>query len=116
MSIGITFLGIEQLEKKLNRLNSLRFAAVVKKNTTQLYNYMKNGHTPVKTGEMRQSLLQDGRGTVGYTKEYAPHVEYGHRTVGGGWVPGQYFLKKGVAHQSEIYRADLINAIIKEGG
>lgn len=116
MSIGITFLGVVQLEKKLKKLNALRFEAVVKKNTVQLFNYMKSGHTPVKTGEMRQSLQQDGKGTVGYTKEYAPHVEFGHRTIGGGWVPGQFFLKQGVIHQREIYRADLINAIKKEGG
>lgn len=24
--------------------------------------------------------------------EYAPYVEYGHRTRGGGWVAGQFFL------------------------
>ncbi len=116
MKIGITLTGVERLEKKLKTLNALRFDAVVKKNTTQLFNYMKSGHTPVDTGELRQSLSHDGKGTVGYTKEYAPHVEYGHRTVDGGWVSGQYYLKNGVAHQRDIYRQDLIDAIKKEGG
>lgn len=116
MKIDITLTGVEKLEKKLKTLNALRFDSVVKKNTVNLFNYMKSGRTPVDTGELRQSLSHDGKETVGYTKEYAPHVEYGHRTVGGGWVPGQYYLKKGVDHQREIYRQDLIDAIKKEGG
>lgn len=31
-------------------------------------------------------------GSVGYSAHYAPHVEYGHRTRNGGYVPGQRFL------------------------
>lgn len=49
-----------------------------------------------------------------YEKEDAPHVEYGHRTVDGGWVPGQRFLKKNVDTQAFIYYQDLLNAIRKE--
>lgn len=139
MKIGITLIGVEKLERKLKTLNALRFDGVVKKNTVNLFNYMKSsGHTPVDTGELRNSLESIGKndkdkwikrdaadfrnvvdsnggGVVGYKSEYAPHVEYGHRTVGG-WVPGQYYLKNGVDHQREIYRQDLIDAIKKEGG
>ncbi len=53
---------------------------------------------------------------VGYTKSYAPHVEYGHRKIGGGWVNGQFYLKKGVEHQRKIYKDTLLKQIKKEGG
>lgn len=106
--------GFESLEKKLKALNEYRFEAVIKKSATQLFNYMRS-HTPFDSGELRQSLVTQ-KDVVGYTKEYAPHVEYGHRTIGGGWVEGQYFLKNGVEKQKSIYKQDLINAIKKEGG
>ena len=105
----------EKLERKLMALNGIRFQAVILKNATQLFNYMKDGNTPVLSGELRQSLIVQND-TVGYTKEYAPHVEYGHRTRNGGWVDGQFFLKKGVEHQRNIYKNDLLFQIKKGGG
>lgn len=50
---------------------------------------------------------------MGYIKEYAPHVEYGHRTINGGWVPGQRFLKANADAQALIYYQDLLKAIKK---
>ena len=94
------------LAKELDRLSHLRFEAVVLKNMTQIYNRGKSGGTPVDTGELRISLTQTGD-TVGYTKDYAPHVEYGHRTRGGGYVQGQHFLKKNVDTQRPIFEEDL---------
>ena len=52
-------------------------------------------------------------GEVGYTKEYAPHVEYGHRTRNGGFVQGQHFLKNNVDAQMPIYYKDLKEALKK---
>lgn len=116
MKIDIKVTGIESLEKKLSKLNTFRFEAVIIKNTTQLYNYMKP-NTPRDTGWLMNNFYAEPKeGIVGYTPEYAPHVEYGHRTINGGYVPGQYFLKKGVDTQREIYKRDLINAIKKDGG
>lgn len=116
MKIDIQVTGIEPLEKKLSKLNAFRLEAVIVKNTTQLYNYMKP-HTPRDKGWLMNNFFAEPKtGIVGYTPEYAPHVEYGHRTINGGYVPGQYFLKKGVDMQREIYKLDLINAIKKEGG
>ena len=94
------------LAHELDRLSHLRFEAVVLKNMTQIYNRGKSGGTPVDTGELRISLTQVGD-TVGYTKDYAPHVEYGHRTRGGGYVQGQHFLKKNVDTQRPIFEEDL---------
>lgn len=118
MSIG----GIPALEKELQRLNSIRFDAVEKKQLTQMLNRARQaGGTPVSTeetrpggphGELRlsSSTTED---EIGYTKEYAPHVEYGHRTIDGGFVQGQHFLKNNVDIQRPIYRQDLQKAIKK---
>lgn len=118
MSIDITFTGFQELEAELNRLNSVRFEAVVKKQTTELFNRARAaGGTPVDSGQMRNSSRADlNNGEIGYTTEYAPHVEYGHRTRNGGYVQGQRFLQRNVDTQRPIYKQDLINAIKKEDG
>ena len=103
---------IDALAGALRSMNNNRFEAVVKKNVTQMLNTARNGGTPVDTGELRISSSTYGD-EMGYTKEYAPHVEYGHRTKDGGYVPGQRFLKANVDTQSFIYYQDLKNAIKK---
>ena len=115
--------GVEELENRLNQLNSVRWEAVRKKQTAQMLNRARqSGGTPVSTektrpkgphGELRQSSSSSGE-EVGYTKEYVPHVEYGHRTVNGGFVPGQRFLQRNVETQRKIYKKDLLDAIRKE--
>lgn len=102
------------LADKLSRLSRLRMEAVVIKNMTQIYNRGKAGGTPVDTGELRLSLSQHNGtndSTVGYTKSYAPHVEYGHRTVNGGYVQGQRYLQKNVEAQRAIFQQDLIRQL-----
>lgn len=114
--MGFEITDVDGLADELHRLSHLRFDAVVLKNMTQIYNRGKQeGGTPVSTeatrpggphGELRMSLSQFGD-TVGYTKDYAPHVEYGHRTANGGFVTGQHFLKKNVDAQRPIFEEDL---------
>lgn len=111
--MGLVIRDVNDLAGKLNRLSHVRFEAVVIKNMTQIYNRGKaNGGTPVDTGELRISLGQSGD-TVGYAKDYAPHVEYGHRTVNGGYVEGQRFLQRNVKAQEPIFRQDLIDQLRK---
>lgn len=106
--------GLPALESELRRLNDIRFDAVVQKQVVQMLTRARApGGTPVDTGELRLSLGSSGD-EVGYTKDYAPHVEFGHRTKNGGWVEGQHFLKNNVDLQRPIYRQDLISAIKKE--
>ena len=104
--MAFEIIDVDGLAKELDRLSHLRFEAVVLKNMTQIYNRGKSAGPPVDTGELRISLTQTGD-TVGYTKDYAPHVEYGHRTRGGGYVQGQHFLKKNVDTQRPIFEEDL---------
>lgn len=117
MMIKLT--GTEKLASKLRSMNEIRFNAVCLKNLTQLRNRAVNGGTPVDTGELRMSAgitTPSGsglNGEMGYTKDYAPHVEYGHRTLSGGFVQGQHFLRDNVETQKPIFKQDLIEAIRK---
>ena len=114
--MGIEITDVNNLAAKLESLSSVRFDAVILKNMTQIYNRGKQNSkvygvgTPVASGELRISLGQRGD-VVGYTKSYAPHVEYGHRTTTGGYVQGQRYLKKNVDTQRPIFKEDLINQL-----
>ena len=120
--MGFVIQDANDLAGKLKRLSSVRFDAVITKNMVQIFNRGKaDGGTPVSTektrpggphGELRMSLGHSGD-TVGYTKSYAPHVEYGHRTVNGGYVQGQRFLKRNVDTQRPIFKQDLIDQLKK---
>lgn len=111
--MGLVIHDVNDLAGKLDRLSHVRFEAVIKKNMAQIYNRGKaDGGTPVDTGELRMSLGHSGD-TVGYAKSYAPHVEYGHRTVNGGYVQGQRYLKRNVDTQRPIFQQDLIDQLRK---
>ena len=48
--------------------------------------------TPVDTGRLRNSISHAVSGDsayIGTNVEYAPYVEFGHRTVSGGWGEGR---------------------------
>ena len=129
--IHIKLSGAEALEQKLREMNAVRFDAVVELQAAEMVDRATASHEPSKGGtpystdetrpggphgELLQSVSKTGYGynaQMGYTKEYAPHVEYGHRTVDGGWVPGQRFLQTNVETQRPIYYLDLLNAIKK---
>lgn len=103
------------LTNALKALDEVRFDAVVMKNTTQMLKRARvTGGTPFDTGELRKSSSKSGD-EVGYIAEYAPHVEYGHRTRDGGFVYGQHYLQRNVDTQRPIYKQDLINALRKAG-
>ena len=121
--VSVSVSGTKDLEQKLQRMNQIRFDAVVEKQAVQMVDRATASHnpsqggTPYDTGEMLQSMQRAGNGIsaeVGYTKEYAPHVEYGHRTKNGNWIPGQHFLQKNVDIQRPIFQRDLAEAIEKE--
>lgn len=120
VKIEIDFEGMSELENELQRLSSIRLDAVREKQTSEMFNRAKksdipeDGGTPVDSGEMRLSLGTIPGERVGYTKEYAPHVEYGHRTRNDGYVDGQKFLYHNVEIQEEIYREDLVEQINKQ--
>lgn len=119
-SISFNDAELQRLQKKLKQMNEIRFDAVVAKQAADMVDRAAASHnpdqggTPYNTGEMLQSINKSGKGIaaeVGYTKEYAPHVEFGHRTVSGGWVPGQHFLQNNVDIQRPIFKRDLQETI-----
>lgn len=93
--------GIDSLKAKINHLQNADLGEAAKRAATDIYN-MGQTRTPKKTGELRTSMavnqLSETAYEVGYAKEYAPHVEYGHRLVihGNqvGYVEGQYFFRE----------------------
>lgn len=115
MEIRLQTAGLEDLERVLARRSAVDFGAVVAKQAAEMLSRARaEGGTPVDTGELRKSSRSNPRsGEMGYTVEYAPHVEYGYRTKNGGFVTGQRFLQHNVEAQRPIYREDLIEAIRK---
>lgn len=120
--VSVKMNGLEALERKLSEMNSIRFDAVVEMQMVDMVDRAtrnlnaSQGGTPYDTGELIQSIGKIGTGKeaeMGYSKDYAPHVEYGHRTVKGGYVEGQRFLRRNVEIQQPIYKQDLLNAIRK---
>lgn len=111
--INIKFDGIEELEDKVKALSQVKFDSVIKENLTEMHTKTKS-LTPVDSAELRESSAVDfNNEIVGYVKDYAPHVEYGHRTRGGGYVKGQGYLQKIVSLQQSTYKQDLLDAIKK---
>lgn len=115
---------IEKLAKKLESKSKPDFIKVCRKNTV-LLKKAASKNTPVGKstkehvgGSLKQSIrveypTENSDGVVGYIIEYAPHVEFGHRTVNGGFVKGQHFLGAAVEEVRPIFYADLKEALKK---
>jgi len=111
------FEGSEALEKALTVDAGASLGAVVRDTLTSMYNRSKTsnpdmGGTPFITGELQASIaVTEDR--VMYVKEYAPHVEYGHRTKSGSVVPGRRYLQRNVDIEKPLYIARLNQAMAK---
>lgn len=118
--------GIDELAGALQKKSEADFEAVRNKSLLEMRDRAvkssspSRGGTPVDTRELQLSAgVNLSKGFMGYTKDYAPHVEFGHRQQVGRfvpaigkrlvkpYVPGQYFLKTNVNIQNPIYRKDL---------
>jgi hypothetical protein len=124
---GYSVVDEDGLLSALENASQLDYDKVVNKTLTEMRNRsMQNngrlthtngeGGTPVDTGELRLSaMVTASKGTqggeFGYIKDYAPHVEFGHRTRGGGYVPGQKFLYRNLELQTPILMSDTMAAL-----
>lgn len=117
-SMNWNWKGIDELAYALQKKSETDFKKVVDKNLLEMRNRAiksnnpSAGGTPEDSRELKKSAgVSLGSGTMGYTKDYGPHVELGHRLVRRGkqvgYVKGQYFLKTNVNIQNKIYREDL---------
>jgi len=121
MALRVEFNDVNNLGRKLYAASSIDFDEVVNKNIAEMWNRGLGsgpGGTPVDTGELRQSMKAEASkgsagGSIGYSKEYAPHVELGHRTRNGGYVSGQRFLYANVEEQEQILLNDFVERIKK---
>lgn len=102
--------GDKELLAKFGVLSDIDWRVLKAKQGADLRN-RSNKLTPKITGELRLSAKFDGVDTFGFSKEYAPHVEYGHRTRGGGFVSGRFYLRENVAMQEPIYLKDVTELI-----
>lgn len=103
--------GTAALEQELRKKSELDLTNVQKKQMRDIYTRgQQPGGTPVDTSELRISMSYTGE-EVGYTKDYGPHVEFGHRLRNGQFLPGQFFFKSNVDTQKEIYKQDLKNKL-----
>lgn len=112
------------------RLSSFDGNVIVTASVNEMAQALRSGGTPVDTGELAGSIRQEvrgGEGEVGYVKEYAPHVEYGHRQNVGqfvprlgkrlkaSYVPGQKFLQREVSVERPSFERRVGQALREEG-
>ena len=118
-TIKITVHGMDNIQKVLNGLSDVRLDAIKAKQVTEISNRAAAalgtpGATPRDTGELRISAHADYNDfSFGYSKEYAPFVENGHRTRNGGFVEGQFYLRTNKETQEPIYKKDVEDQIDK---
>lgn len=118
----VSFDGLEALTAQLIKKNKQTFDMVAAASLASMFNRASGPpYTPVDTRELVMSrgvtkpiASQNFTGEFGYIKDYSGHVEYGHRTRSGGYVPGQYYLKKNLEIERIIYKSKLIDEMRKE--
>lgn len=113
----------DMVSPALERLSAFDAEVAVTAAANQLAKDAKAA-APRDTGGLANSVRVDvsgGRGIVGYTADYAPHVEYGHRQNVGQFVkglgddgsgrrlvkpfiPGQHFFRPCVERARDMFR------------
>lgn len=104
MSIDIT-LDADDFTAKLTDLQELRVDTAIKRTVNEVAEDLRN-ITPRRTGKLVDSIRQSvgkSEGEVGFTSEYAPHVEYGHRQN-----VGQYVTKLGKRLKAPCLKAPYV--------
>lgn len=114
------------VKEKLARLSAVDardiLVATVNDMKSKAERYAPRGDTGQLANSVRASITGD-RGTVGYTAEYAPHVEYGHRQNVGryvprlgkrlvaSYVPGQHFFRHAVNEERKVLKKMVAEAV-----
>lgn len=103
----ITITGVEEVEARLTDVARVEWDEIQEKQGAEM-KQKSDAIVPVDTGALRDSAYYED-GEFGYTVDYAAHVNYGHATRGGGFVPGQHFLEEVVNGQEERYRQAVLD-------
>lgn len=119
MSNNFRLVGAEVLSKVLKECvnSSSDFIQIVTDTTADIMSdSQKNLNPHYKTGGLSKSgsfNIKGLNGEVGYSVKYAPHVEYGHRTRGGGFVPGVKYLHNAVEKNREAHQK-AVSGLVKK--
>lgn len=106
--------GVEQVIGKFKRIGNIDplLKATVSKNLAELKN-RGNQLAPKDTGQLRNSQYTKVSGTegvYGFSAEYAPYVEFGHRLVSRGkeikFIAPQPYFMPNVKQQQPIFIRD----------
>ncbi|MDD2370837.1 MAG: hypothetical protein PHQ32_02410 [Firmicutes bacterium] len=122
MSDNFRFIGAEKLQKVLENSvdSSGEFLKIVTDTTADiLSDSQKNLNPHYKTGGLSKSgsfNIKGLNGEIGYSVKYAPHVEFGHRTRGGGFVPGVKFLYNAAEDNREAHQKAVSDLVKKLTG
>ena len=111
----ITTSGFREALERLDRLSQMDVSQIINKQLKEIYDrgQIPGTGTPYDTGYLMRSMYMNPakpggkEGEIGYKADYAPYVEYGHRTRNGGWVEGQYYFTKNCQQQEWIFADDM---------
>lgn len=107
-----SFDGLDQLEQQLSRMIEQEYPAEFREMVIQIAYELQGRvkeNTPKKTGRLQDSWKVgkiEKRGSEYYIEvynnvDYAEPVEYGHRTRGGGFVPGRHMMELSLQEVAE---------------
>lgn len=105
----ITITGDKEINSKLSLLDDVNWNDIGSEEAEKL-KQISDSVTPYRTGALRNSATYEN-GEFGYTADYAAHVNYGHRTRGGGFVPGKHFLEEVVNGQEQDYKDEVLKSL-----
>lgn len=108
----ITITGVDEVKLRLTDVADIEWDEIWRKQGEEMIR-KSDAIVPVDTGALRDSAYYED-GEFGYTVDYASHVNYGHATRSGGFVPGRHFLEEVVNDQEEKYRQAVLNNL-REG-
>lgn len=96
---------LKEFQKRLEAMEKNTFDKIAEQCTNELAARMLRKtakRTPVKSGHLKDSWRANAaikrggqwRAVVFNPVKYAPYVEYGHRTINGGWVAGRHMMER----------------------
>ena len=110
--MGMSIDGFEHLNKKWAKIlaehGEIKDTFLMQQGELLLADTKKN--TPVDTGLLRANWkstpVSDSSIKVYNNTDYAAHVEFGHRTRGGGVVKGRKMLHRAIVHRKSVFLAE----------
>lgn len=123
--MSVDYRELSAFKDKLDSLSQAGLDGIEQKLCNELANRVVRAAvkiTPVDTGHLKGSyrtsaVYPTGDGysiTVYNPVRYAPYVEYGHRTRGGGWCEGKFMLTKATEQVEKNAEGIVGNAINRE--